>query len=62
MPTLRKINRRNRRNRRKNKKPEVIGRVLERSPDSARIILLASNTFLADTSLELASEPAAPAI
>jgi len=35
--------------------PEVIGRVLERSPDSARIILLASNTFLADTSLELAS-------
>ena len=36
-------------------KPEVIGRVLERSPDSARIILLASNTFLADASLELAS-------
>ncbi|MCL2791306.1 MAG: Gldg family protein [Desulfobulbus sp.] len=36
-------------------KPEVIGRVLERSPDSARIILLASNTFLADTSLDLAS-------
>ncbi|MCL1980578.1 MAG: Gldg family protein [Proteobacteria bacterium] len=36
-------------------KPEVIGRVLERSSDSARIILLASNTFLADTSLELAS-------
>lgn len=35
--------------------PEVIGRVLERSPDSARIILFASNTFLADTSLELAS-------
>jgi ABC-2 type transport system permease protein len=37
------------------KKPEVIGRVLEHSPGSARIILLASNTFLADTSLELAS-------
>lgn len=37
------------------KKPEVIGRVLERSPESARIILLASNTFLADTSLDLAS-------
>ncbi len=37
------------------KKPEVIGRVVERSPDSARIIVLASNTFLADTSLELAS-------
>ena len=35
--------------------PEVIGRVLERSPDSARIILLASNTFLTDTSLDLAS-------
>ena len=34
---------------------EVIGRVLERSPDSARIILLASNTFLADISLDLAS-------
>ena len=37
------------------KKPEAIGRVLEHSPDSARIILLASNTFLADASLELAS-------
>ncbi|MGD9949540.1 MAG: Gldg family protein [Desulfobulbus sp.] len=37
------------------KKPEVFGRVLEHSPDSARIILLSSNTFLADTSLELAS-------
>ena len=36
-------------------KPEVIGRVLERSPDSARIILLASNTFLTDASLNLAS-------
>jgi ABC-2 type transport system permease protein len=36
-------------------KPEVIGRVLERSPDSARIMVLASNTFLADTSLDLAS-------
>ncbi|MDR2550346.1 MAG: Gldg family protein [Desulfobulbus sp.] len=36
-------------------KPEVIGRVLERSADSARIILLASNTFLTDTSLDLAS-------
>ena len=35
--------------------PEVIGRILDRSPDSARIILLASNTFLDDTSLELAS-------
>jgi len=35
--------------------PEVVGRVLDRSPDSARIILLASNTFLADASLELAS-------
>lgn len=34
---------------------EVIGKVLERSPESARIILLASNTFLTDTSLELAS-------
>jgi ABC-2 type transport system permease protein len=37
------------------KSPEVIGRVVEKSPDSARIILLASNTFLTDTSLELAS-------
>jgi len=37
------------------KKPEVIGRVVERSSDSARIILLASNSFLADTSLDLAS-------
>ena len=37
------------------KAPEVIGKVLERSPDAARIIVLASNTFLADTSLELAS-------
>ncbi|MCL2457379.1 MAG: Gldg family protein [Desulfobulbus sp.] len=36
-------------------RPEVIGRVLDRSSDSARIILLASNTFLADTSLDLAS-------
>jgi ABC-2 type transport system permease protein len=34
---------------------EVIGRVLERSPESARLIVFASNTFLADTSLELAS-------
>nr|WP_321467546.1 Gldg family protein [uncultured Desulfobulbus sp.] len=34
---------------------DVIGRVLEHSPDSARIILLSSNSFLADTSLELAS-------
>ena len=33
----------------------MLGKVLERSPESARIILLASNTFLADTSLELAS-------
>ncbi|PIE69553.1 MAG: ABC transporter permease [Deltaproteobacteria bacterium] len=33
----------------------TIGRVLEKSPESARIILLASNTFLADTSLDLAS-------
>jgi ABC-2 type transport system permease protein len=38
-----------------NASPEVLGKVLERSPNSARIILLASNTFLADTSLELAS-------
>jgi ABC-2 type transport system permease protein len=37
------------------RQPEVIARVLERSPDSARIIVLASNTFLADTSLDLAS-------
>ena len=36
-------------------KSEVIGRVLEHSSDSARIILLSSNSFLADTSLELAS-------
>lgn len=35
--------------------PAVLGRVVDRSPESARIILLASNTFLADTSLELAS-------
>ena len=35
--------------------PAVIGKVLERSPGSARIILLSSNTFLADASLELAS-------
>nr|WP_320013066.1 Gldg family protein [uncultured Desulfobulbus sp.] len=39
----------------KEEKPAVIGRVLEHSPDSARIIMLSSNTFLADTSLELAS-------
>lgn len=38
-----------------NREPEVIGRVLERSPDTARILLLGSNTFLADSSLELAS-------
>ena len=38
-----------------NPSPEVLGKMLEHSPDSARIILLASNTFLADTSLELAS-------
>lgn len=33
----------------------VIDRVVVHSPDSARIILLASNSFLADISLELAS-------
>jgi ABC-2 type transport system permease protein len=38
-----------------NEPEQVLGKVLERSPESARIILLASNTFLADTSLELAS-------
>ncbi|NLX17805.1 MAG: ABC transporter permease, partial [Desulfobulbus sp.] len=37
------------------KTAEVIGRVVERSPDAARILVLASNSFLADTSLELAS-------
>lgn len=37
------------------KQPEVIGRVVERSPDSSRIIVMASNSFLADTSLDLAS-------
>jgi ABC-2 type transport system permease protein len=37
------------------KAPEVIGRVLDRSSDSARIIVMASNSFLTDTSLELAS-------
>lgn len=37
------------------KTPDVIGRVVEHSPDAARIIVLASNSFLADTSLELAS-------
>jgi len=39
----------------KEDKPAVIGRVLGHSPNSARIILISSNTFLADTSLELAS-------
>lgn len=37
------------------KNPEVIGRILTRSPASSRIIVLASNSFLADTSLDLAS-------
>ena len=33
----------------------VISRVLERSPESARIILFASNSFLSDTAMELMS-------
>ncbi len=41
----------------KNKKKEgpVISRVIERSPESARIILFASNSFLTDTAMELMS-------
>jgi ABC-2 type transport system permease protein len=38
----------------KDKEP-VITRVIERSPESARIILFASNTFLTDTALDLSS-------
>ncbi|MEJ2622633.1 MAG: Gldg family protein, partial [Candidatus Thiodiazotropha sp.] len=34
---------------------EVIGRVIDSSPESSRIILLASNTFLSDEMLDLAS-------
>jgi ABC-2 type transport system permease protein len=37
-------------------KPPTITSVIERSPDSARIILVASNTFANDTVLDLASE------
>ncbi|MCG6863977.1 MAG: Gldg family protein [Thiogranum sp.] len=37
-------------------KPEpVISRVIDKSPESARIILLASNSFLGDTAIDLAS-------
>ena len=36
-------------------KPPVIDRLIERSPESARIILFASNSFLSDTVLNLAS-------
>jgi ABC-2 type transport system permease protein len=39
----------------KEEKPPVIDRLIERSPDSARIILFASNSFLSDTVLHLAS-------
>jgi ABC-2 type transport system permease protein len=38
----------------KDKKP-VITRVIERSPESARLILFASNTFLTDSALDLAT-------
>jgi ABC-2 type transport system permease protein len=37
------------------KKVPVITRVIDRSPDSARIILFASNSFLTDTMLDLAA-------
>ncbi|GAB4333073.1 MAG: hypothetical protein Kow0089_01340 [Desulfobulbaceae bacterium] len=36
-------------------KKEVIARVIEKSPDSARIILFSSSSFLTDTSLEIGS-------
>jgi gliding motility-associated transport system permease protein/gliding motility-associatede transport system auxiliary component len=36
--------------------PPTVTGVIERSPDSARIILVASNTFASDTVLDLASE------
>jgi ABC-2 type transport system permease protein len=37
-------------------KPPTVTSVIERSPDSARIILVASNTFANDTVLDLSSE------
>ncbi|MEZ5535596.1 MAG: Gldg family protein [Thiolinea sp.] len=37
-------------------KPTVVSSVIERSSDSARIILLASNSFATDTSIDLASQ------
>ena len=37
------------------KKDPAITRVIDRSPDSARIILFASNSFLTDTMLDLAA-------
>ena len=37
------------------KPKNIITKVLEKSPESARIILFASNTFLSDTALQLAS-------
>lgn len=39
----------------KKEKPPVIDRLIERSPESARIILFASNSFLSDSILQLAS-------
>lgn len=39
----------------KEEKPPVIDRLIERSPESARIILFASNSFISDTILHLAS-------
>jgi hypothetical protein len=36
-------------------KPPIIDRLIERSPEPARIILFASNSFLSDTVLNLAS-------
>jgi len=39
----------------KEEKPPVIDRLIERSPESARILLFASNSFLSDAVLNLAS-------
>jgi len=39
----------------KEEKPPVVARVIEKSPESARIVLFSSNVFLTDTALQLAS-------
>jgi len=42
------------------KKESIYTRVIERSPDSARIIVFASSTFLTDTMLDLAATGMGP--